>query len=284
MIARSRPLRRRAGSGSTPVGAPARLAAGLGAAALALGAGGCAGATNSLDPPVQTVRVAHSTALGKVLVDREGRTLYTFVADGRNRSTCFSACAAVWPPATTASANAVSGPGARGLATLRRPDGAIQLTYGGRPLYYYQGDTQPAQTTGDAVTQFGAQWYALTPAAPVARVEVAGGRLGPMLVTGDGRALYLFERDTGPRSTCYGSCAAIWPPATTSGTPAAGAGASASLVATTRRRDGTPQLLYHGHPLYYYSVDQKAGATQGQELTQFGGKWYAVRPDGSAIP
>jgi predicted lipoprotein with Yx(FWY)xxD motif len=122
-----------------------------------------------------------------------------------------------------------------------------------------------------------------TSKAQAASVDVRDTSLGKILVDSRGRSLYLFEKDTGPRSTCSGACAVAWPPFTTSGTPKAGSGANASLIATTTRTDGKDEVTYNGHPLYYYAGDSKAGDTNGQDLNQFGAPWYVVSPAGKKI-
>jgi len=120
---------------------------------------------------------------------------------------------------------------------------------------------------------------------PAATVAVKSeGTLGKILVDSQGRTLYLFEKDSGPTSTCYQACAGVWPPFTTSGKPKAGAGASASQLATTQRKDGKTQAVYHGHPLYYYSPDaQQPGSTKGEGLKQFGAEWYVLSPAGAKV-
>jgi Secreted repeat of unknown function len=85
------------------------------------------------------------------------------------------------------------------------------------------------------------------------------------------------------RSACTGACAAAWPPLRANGKPTLGSGANASLVGTTARSDGNPQVTYKGHPLYLYTGDQKSGDTNGQGLTQFGGGWFALSPAGSQV-
>jgi predicted lipoprotein with Yx(FWY)xxD motif len=119
--------------------------------------------------------------------------------------------------------------------------------------------------------------------ASVATVNVRSTSLGKILVDSQGRTLYLFEKDTGPKSTCFGACASAWPPFRTSGKPKAGAGTTASLIGTTTRSDGNDEVTYNGHPLYYYAGDQKAGDTTGQDLNQFGAPWYVVSPAGKKI-
>lgn len=89
--------------------------------------------------------------------------------------------------------------------------------------------------------------------------------------------------DTSSSSTCSGACAAAWPPVTTKGAPTASGKAVASKLGTTKRSDGTEQVTYSGHPLYYYAGDSKAGQTTGQGNDGFGAKWWLVAPSGSAI-
>jgi predicted lipoprotein with Yx(FWY)xxD motif len=107
--------------------------------------------------------------------------------------------------------------------------------------------------------------------------------LGKILVDSRGRSLYLFEKDTGPKSTCFSACASAWPPFRTNGKPTAGTGVKASLLGTTTRSDGNPEVTYNGHPLYYYAGDQKAGDTNGQDLNQFGASWYVVSAAGKKV-
>jgi predicted lipoprotein with Yx(FWY)xxD motif len=114
-------------------------------------------------------------------------------------------------------------------------------------------------------------------------VNVRSTSLGKILVDSQGRTLYLFEKDTGPKSTCSGACASAWPPFRTSGKPKAGSGVTASLLGTTTRSDGNDEVTYNGHPLYYYAGDQKAGDTNGQDLNQFGASWYVLSPAGNKI-
>jgi predicted lipoprotein with Yx(FWY)xxD motif len=117
-----------------------------------------------------------------------------------------------------------------------------------------------------------------------ASVSSANGPLGTILTDAQGRTLYLFEKDKTTRSTCTGSCAMNWPPATVHGKPKAGSGITASMLGTTKRADGAEQLTYGGHPLYTFLGDgNKPGATNGQGFNAFGALWYVVGTNGSAI-
>lgn len=104
--------------------------------------------------------------------------------------------------------------------------------------------------------------------------------LGQILVDADGNTVYLFEADEGTKSTCSGACAQAWPPVLTKGEPGAGTGADASLLGTTKRSDGSTEVTYAGHPLYYYAGDHAPGDTNGHDVDQFGAEWYALTPSG----
>lgn len=100
--------------------------------------------------------------LGDILVDDKGNTLYLFLADKKNKSNCTGACAKAWPPLLTKGAAEVGkGVDKKLLDKTKRSDGDEQVTYNGHPLYYYAGDTEPGQTNGQNLDQFGAEWYVL---------------------------------------------------------------------------------------------------------------------------
>ena len=93
-------------------------------------------------------------------------------------------------------------------------------------------------------------------------VKLASSKLGKIAVDRTGRTLYLFEADKNGKSTCSGPCAATWPP----------------------YKVGTKQVVYHGHPLYYYVGDNKTpGSMKGEDLNTFGGKWYVVDGSGKGV-
>ena len=106
--------------------------------------------------------------------------------------------------------------------------------------------------------------------------------VGKVLVAANGRTLYLFTADKGKKSTCYGHCAAYWPPLTAR-KPSVGAGLKASMLGTTKRKDGKLQVTYHGHPLYYFLPDKKAGDINGQGYVHFGGTWWTVSAAGAKV-
>jgi predicted lipoprotein with Yx(FWY)xxD motif len=133
--------------------------------------------------------------------------------------------------------------------------------YGAAP-----SSSNPAASAGGAVT-----------------VTVRTSGLGQILTDGQGKTVYLFEKEKAGVSSCDGSCAGVWPPVTTSGAAQSSGTASALLVSTTTRTDGKVQVTYNGHPLYYYVGDGKPGDTNGQNLDQFGAGWYVLNPAGSKI-
>jgi predicted lipoprotein with Yx(FWY)xxD motif len=109
------------------------------------------------------------------------------------------------------------------------------------------------------------------------------GSLGKVLVDSQGRSVYLFEKDSGPKSTCSGACAVEWPPVTTSGKPSAGSGVSASMLGTTKRSDGSTQVTYNGHPLYRFTGDMKSGDATGENVDAFGAEWYVLSSAGHKV-
>jgi predicted lipoprotein with Yx(FWY)xxD motif len=121
----------------------------------------------------------------------------------------------------------------------------------------------------------------VTRSSPRPTVQVRRTGLGKILVDSDGRTLYLFKKDTGPKSRCSGSCSVAWPPLLVSGRPTAGTDVNGSKLGTTRRSDGKTQVVYNHHPLYRFVGDKKPGNTNGQGLTAFGARWFTLTPSGN---
>jgi predicted lipoprotein with Yx(FWY)xxD motif len=113
-------------------------------------------------------------------------------------------------------------------------------------------------------------------------VKVGSSNLGRVLVDAHGKTLYIWAHDKTSKSTCNGACAGYWPPLITQGKPKAIAGANSKLLGTSRRSDGRMQVTYAGHPLYSFALDTKAGQTNGEGLTDFGGRWDPVSAAGKA--
>ena len=141
--------------------------------------------------------------------------------------------------------------------------------------------------TGGTATAAGASPSA-QPSADVmhhAALDVKDSRFGQIVVDGAGRALYLFAADKTTESTCYDGCATAWPPllADKGAKIDAMHAASASLTGTTTRTDGTIQVTYNGHPLYYFQGDKNPGEVTCQGVVNFGAAWYVVDSAGNAI-
>jgi predicted lipoprotein with Yx(FWY)xxD motif len=136
------------------------LGAIVGAAVLAGAANG--GTSSATRAPKGALVAVRKTALGSVLVDARGRTLYVFEKDRNGKSACDTACVKYWPP-LVGQANPRAGAGVQTamLGVTRRQDGHRQVTYAGHPLYTFVGDKTAGQTSGEGLTAFGADWYAL---------------------------------------------------------------------------------------------------------------------------
>jgi predicted lipoprotein with Yx(FWY)xxD motif len=115
------------------------------------------------------------------------------------------------------------------------------------------------------------------------RIVTADSEFGPMLFDETGQAIYLYDIETTSRPTCYDACSEAWPPVLTTGDPVAGPGVERSLLATTDRTDGTVQITYAGHPLYYYAHEAKH-EVKCHDVFLNGGNWYVVQPDGVPAP
>jgi predicted lipoprotein with Yx(FWY)xxD motif len=114
-------------------------------------------------------------------------------------------------------------------------------------------------------------------------IESHAGSAGPFLTNSSGRAVYLWTADGMNKSTAQGAVLGAWPPVTTKGHVTAADGAKAADLGTITRSDGTKQVTYLGHPLYYFAGDSGPGQTNGQGSNGFGAKWWLVAPAGTKI-
>jgi predicted lipoprotein with Yx(FWY)xxD motif len=269
----------------------AALAAVLAACGGAYASGGSAAGAASASAARKGAAVQlRQTAFGKVLVDARGRTLYLFTPDRGKKSVCYGSCAAAWPPLLVRG-RPTGGTGVKAslLGVTMRKNGTHQVTYAGHPLYLFAGDRKAGQVNGQGLQSV---WWVVSATGTKVTKKVSARQtasttvalrqtsLGKVLVDARGLTLYLYTPDTGGSSTCYGQCAASWPPLLAKGKPAAGAGARGSLLGTTRRTDGTLQVTYAGHPLYTFASDAKAGDVNGEDV---GGVWYAVSASGAKV-
>jgi predicted lipoprotein with Yx(FWY)xxD motif len=123
-----------------------------------------------------------------------------------------------------------------------------------------------------------------TPTPKPGRVVIAAeSAYGPMLYDATGQPIYLFTAERGDRAACYDACAADWPPVLTRGEPRARGGVRDALLGVTRRDDGSRQVTYAGHPLYFYA-HEGTYEVLCHDVVEYGGTWLVVRPDGTPAP
>lgn len=226
------------------------------------------------------------TALGSILTDGQGMTLYVFLPDNASASTCYEGCAAAWPPLLSDAAPSVgAGLEAAAFGSSARTDGGTQVTFNGWPLYYFASDAAPGDVSGQGLNDV---WFVVgpdgtaigAPAAGGAAIQVASTRLGNVLVDGAGLTLYMFTADADGISACYGDCATSWPPLIADSTPSLGAGLDGDAFGLITRDDGEAQVTFHGMPLYLFAGDSAPGDVNGQGV---GGKWYVLGSDGTVM-
>jgi predicted lipoprotein with Yx(FWY)xxD motif len=259
------------------------------------------------------------SALGKIMTDAKGLTLYGFVNDVNATSTCYSTCAEAWPPVIVP-ADWKVGPGLdTGIfSTTKREDGSLQLVAGKYPVYTYGGDAAPGDSAGQGS---GAVWFAMNldgtlvpadaqaaaptttaAAAPAAApnpygnetgaqapapaaapapapVSTATTSLGDVLVDASGMTLYGFTKDADGNSSCNDKCAEAWPPLTVDSADLP-AGLDAKVFSVIDRADGSHQLKAGKWPLYRFAGDSAPGDVNGQGS---GGNWFVVDPAGKLI-
>jgi predicted lipoprotein with Yx(FWY)xxD motif len=110
-------------------------------------------------------------------------------------------------------------------------------------------------------------------------IIAAKSQFGAILYDASGQPIYLFDAEETSSPKCYGECAEAWPPVLTKGKPQAEGDVRAELLGTTRRSDGSTQITYAGHPLYYYAHEGKYEVLC-HNVTEFGGTWLVVQPNG----
>jgi len=114
-------------------------------------------------------------------------------------------------------------------------------------------------------------------------IRTGGSAYGRMLFDGRRQAIYLFDIESSTRPRCYGECAEAWPPVLADGRPQAAGGVREGLLGTVVRRDGSVQVTYSGHPLYYYA-HEGPGQVLCHDIVEYGGTWLVVTPRGEAAP
>lgn len=140
-----------------------------------------------------------------------------------------------------------------------------------------------ASTAASTPTQSTAATTTAAPS-PGVTVQTKHGKLGTILAAGPKKlTVYLWEADKGSTSACSGACEKAWPPVTTAGAPVASGGAVSADLGTITRPDGTKQVTYKGHPLYFFEKDGDSGDAYGQGSNAFGAGWYVLKPSGSKV-
>lgn len=245
--------------------------------------------------PAGRLAVREIPEIGGVVTDAAGAALYRFDKDTAKppRSNCEDACATLWPPVPADDAEASAGIDAGQLGSVDRPDGTRQLTLAGWPVYRYAKDVRAGEAKGEGV---GGTWHALgadgkkavdgkkeAGAEKAAGLSVAGdAKLGKILVDGQGRTLYRFNKDSAwpMKFGCLDACLNTWKPAAPVEKEKA-VGIPAGLVGSVERPDGTKQLTIDCWPVYLFTGDTAPGQTNGHGKQ---GLWFAVNDAGKKIP
>lgn len=138
------------------------------------------------------------------------------------------------------------------------------------PAAAFGGQAPTPPPVNDRIPPVGSRWLEID--------DVDG--LGTIVVDGVGRTVYASSADTQEQSTCYGPCADTWLPLLAAGAPAGGIGIQVAEVRTLSRRDGSQQVTYQGHPLYWYAGDTFPGEINGHGVELFGAEWFVLDSDG----
>lgn len=211
-----------------------------------------------------TIKLVTNTTFGKVLTDAKGMSLYFFSKDTKEVSECSNGCKTAWPIFYTKDVKLDAGLEASDFGVITRADGDKQTTYKGWPLYYYAGDSNAGDTTGDKV---GDNWYIAKPDYSVmyAQAKLSGSDSDTFYMTNaKGRTIYLFANDTKNTNnfTKEGlSNNGAWPIITLS---------LDKIPSILDKNDfgtitvfGNQQVTYKGWPLYYFGSDTERGDAKG---------------------
>ena len=260
------------------------------------------------------------TAVGDVLADPNGKTLYAFTNDVEAKSTCYGTCADAWPPVVVDPDFIVS-PGLDSgiFATTVRDDGSHQLVAGKYPLYLFAADAKPGDITGQGS---GDVWFAVDVAGRLIEtvpeqptddtsadadagddapgggygnaaddgevaetaapvVQLGDSELGSIITDASGLTLYLFTPDEAGEPTCTGTCAGAWPPLLVDDGVELVAGEGIEAeLSTVPHPDGGLQVRVGTWPVYYFAGDGRPGDITGQGS---GDQWFVVAADGTSI-
>lgn len=111
-------------------------------------------------------------------------------------------------------------------------------------------------------------------------ITTGDSEFGTMLFNDKKQAIYIWELEESTKAECYGDCAKAWPPVLTTGAPRAAGSINNELLGTTKRTDGSTQVTYNGHPLYYYA-HEGAGEVKCHNVSSYGGLWWVIQPSGN---
>lgn len=231
-------------------------------------------------PPEKTpgVQLTSNAKFGNILTDNTGRSLYFYSNDAAGTSTCVSGCAVAWPIYYQANPSIGTGLAASDFTTITRSDGTKQTAYKGWPLYYYVGDSKVGDVTGDAVDNnwfvAKADYTVMISNAQLVGLDglnyndqsTAGTGSSTYITDPAGRTLYLFAKDTHNTNNFTKpdfSNDAIWPIDQVNAV-----GSIPSILDKTQFSVitvyGKSQLVYKGHPMYYFGQDNSLrGNTKG---------------------
>ena len=166
----------------------------------------------------------------------------------------------------------------------RLPAAALSLTALALVVAGCGGSSTTSSTSSSQPSKAPASAGGSSSGAAATTVSAASNpELGMVLVDSEGFTVYRFAKDQGTTSSCNGACAKAWPPVTTEGPPIGGEGAMSSKLGTTKRKDGTTQVTYAGHPLYTFVEDSQPGEANGNGVSAFGAEWNALDESGSVV-
>ncbi|HWE29657.1 MAG TPA: hypothetical protein VHB97_16725 [Polyangia bacterium] len=223
------------------------------------------------------IHLTTSPTLGSYLVDGAGRSLYLFGSDVPAGATtaavsnCGATCIPYWPVFHVDTVTVSGNVSASDFAEIVRTDGAKQTTYKGWPLYYFASDSAAGEVNGQGVS---GTWFVATQ--PFYTTMVRADAVATHFLTdGGGRSLYVFASDTvgtsttAPVSACQtGGCATNWPVFTLAPNVAPSTLLGSDFTTLTWTDGTTKQVVYKGHPLYYFKGDAAVpGAVAGRAVT-----------------
>ncbi|MBL4675626.1 MAG: hypothetical protein JKY70_05400 [Mucilaginibacter sp.] len=247
---------------------------------------------------VTGVQLTQDTKFGSILTDNKGRSLYFFGKDAATTSTCVEGCALVWPAFYVTNPSIGTGLAATDFGEITRTDGSKQTTYKGWPLYYYKDDAKAGDTNGDAIGGIlfvGKADYSVMIAnaqlvghdgAQYNDQGVAGTGASNYLVDANGHTLYLFSKDTHNTNNFTKpdfSNDGVWPlyaAASVGSVPSTLDQTQFSVITVFSKM----QLVYKGHPLYYFGQDNATrGNTKGVSFPTPGAAIWKILNSNTAV-